>query len=223
MTGTDCILCKVLSILHLSWKTETENTILLSGFYEITAWKIHFWGHMCISVSMCEREREKSNYSGTLERQTIGFIRLSKVSYCENSFIKALTCLASSFALWKLQALNCPQCAQISFIMSQAPHSKTSAVLKSQPSPTTYCMCNLCKALAICISVSSYVSWANQITCCVGLLQNKAIITWECLEQFVNIKVGAFILSSRSQKNESWTAHGQRSCKSKPQATLWVS
>ena len=99
MTGTDCILCKVLSILHLSWKTETENTILLSGFYEITAWKIHFWGHMCISVSMCEREREKSNYSGTLERQTIGFIRLSKVSYCENSFIKALTCLASSFAV----------------------------------------------------------------------------------------------------------------------------
>ena len=169
MTGTDCILCKVLSILHLSWKTETENTILLSGFYEITAWKIHFWGHMCISVSMCEREREKSNYSGTLERQTIGFIRLSKVSYCENSFIKALTCLASSFALWKLQALNCPQCAQISFIMSQAPHSKTSAVLKSQPSPTTYCMCNLSRPL---LSASQFPHMSHE------LIKSPAV--WGC-------------------------------------------
>ena len=42
MTGMDCILCNVLGILHLSRKTEAENTISLAGFYEITAWGNHF-------------------------------------------------------------------------------------------------------------------------------------------------------------------------------------
>ena len=59
MTGMDCILCKVLWILHLSRKTEAENTILLSVFYEITAWGIQFWGYVCICVSEYERERER--------------------------------------------------------------------------------------------------------------------------------------------------------------------
>ena len=36
LTGKDCILCNVLWILHLSRKTEAENTTLLAGFYEIT-------------------------------------------------------------------------------------------------------------------------------------------------------------------------------------------
>ena len=62
MTGIDCILCKVLWILHLSRKTEAKNTILLAGFYEITAWEIHFWGYVYIYVSVYERERE-GNYS----------------------------------------------------------------------------------------------------------------------------------------------------------------
>ena len=79
MTRMDCILCKVLWILHLSRKTEAKNTILLAEFYEITAWRIHFWGYVCICVSMYERERERGNYSSTLGRQAIGFIRLSKV------------------------------------------------------------------------------------------------------------------------------------------------
>ena len=48
----DCILCKALWILHLSRKTEAENTVLLAGFYEITAWGIHFWGYVCICVSV---------------------------------------------------------------------------------------------------------------------------------------------------------------------------
>ena len=38
-------------------KTEAENTILLAGFYEITAWGIHFLGYVYISVSVYERER----------------------------------------------------------------------------------------------------------------------------------------------------------------------
>ena len=36
-----------------------KNTILLAGFYEITAWGIHFWGYVDIYVSMCETERER--------------------------------------------------------------------------------------------------------------------------------------------------------------------
>ena len=59
MTGMDCILCKFLWILQLSRKTEAENTILLAGFYAITAWGIHFWGYVYISVSVYERERER--------------------------------------------------------------------------------------------------------------------------------------------------------------------
>ena len=58
MTGMDCILCSVLWSL-LSGKTEAENTSLLTGFYEITAWRIHFWGYVHISVSVYERERER--------------------------------------------------------------------------------------------------------------------------------------------------------------------
>ena len=59
MTGMDCILCNVLWILHLSGKTEPENTILLAGFYEITAWGIHFLAYLYISVSVYDRERER--------------------------------------------------------------------------------------------------------------------------------------------------------------------
>ena len=59
MTGMDCILCNVLWILHLSRKTEAENTILLAGFYEITAWGIPFWEYVCICVGVYERERER--------------------------------------------------------------------------------------------------------------------------------------------------------------------
>ena len=59
MTGMDCILCNVRYILCLSRKTEAENTILLAGFYEITAWGNHFWGYVYISVSVYERESER--------------------------------------------------------------------------------------------------------------------------------------------------------------------
>ena len=59
MTRMDCILCNVLWILHLSRKTEAENTILLAGFYKITAWGNHFWGYVYISVSVYERESER--------------------------------------------------------------------------------------------------------------------------------------------------------------------
>ena len=60
LTGKDCILCNVLWILHLSRKTEAENTTLLAGFYEITAWGIHLWGYVCICVRVYERESERA-------------------------------------------------------------------------------------------------------------------------------------------------------------------
>ena len=75
MTGMDCFLCKGLWILHLSRKTEAENSIFLAGIYEITAWEIHFWGYMCLCVGVREEEREVK-YSSALGRQAIGFIRL---------------------------------------------------------------------------------------------------------------------------------------------------
>ena len=78
MTGMNYILCKVLWILHLSRKTEAENTILLSVLYEITAWGIQFWGYVCICVSVYERERG-GNYSSTLGEAGHRFIRLSRV------------------------------------------------------------------------------------------------------------------------------------------------
>ena len=59
MTGMDSILCKVLWILHLSRKTEAENAILPAGFYEITAWGIHFWRYVFISVTVYERYTER--------------------------------------------------------------------------------------------------------------------------------------------------------------------
>ena len=38
---------------------QKPKTILLAGFYEITAWSIHFGGYVYISVSVYERERER--------------------------------------------------------------------------------------------------------------------------------------------------------------------
>ena len=73
MTGMDCILCKVLWILHLSQKTEGKNPILLAVIYEITVWEIHFWGYVCDCVSVYERKRW-GNYSTTLGRQAIGLL-----------------------------------------------------------------------------------------------------------------------------------------------------
>ena len=79
MTRMDCILCNVLWILHLSRKTEAENTILLAGFYEITAWGIHLWGYVYFSVSVYEREKERGNYSSILGEAGHRLIRLSRV------------------------------------------------------------------------------------------------------------------------------------------------
>ena len=74
MTGMDCILCKALWILHLSRKTEAKNTVLLAGIYETTAWDIHFWGYVCICVSVYERKRERGTTQVLSGRQAIGLL-----------------------------------------------------------------------------------------------------------------------------------------------------
>ena len=79
MTGMDCILCDVLWILHLSRKTEAENTVLLAGFYEITARRNHFWGYVYIPVSVYEREKRERNYSSIWGEAGHRFIRFSRV------------------------------------------------------------------------------------------------------------------------------------------------
>ena len=218
----DCILCNVLWILHLSRKTEAENTILLAGFYEITACRNHFWGYLYISLSVYEREKREWNYSSILGEEGHRFFRLSKVLYSEKSFIRPLDFSGHQFPTPDTWSPLVRRGSSDEFYPVHK-HPTANSVLKSQPNSTFYHMCTLRKDLAVCTSVSSYVSWANQSNCCVALLQIKPVITWKCLEQSVNIKVGAFILSSCSQKNEPWTAHGLMSCKSTPQTTLWIS
>ena len=79
MTGMDCILCKVLRILHLSRKTEAENTILFAGFYEITVWGIHFLAYVYISVSVYERAAKRREQLNILGEAGQRFIRFSMV------------------------------------------------------------------------------------------------------------------------------------------------
>ena len=117
MKRKDCILCKVLWILHLSRKTEAKNTILLAGIYETTAWQIHFWGYVCIYVSLYERERE-GTYSSILGRQAIGLLDSQGFSRVRTHLSGPLTSQASSFPFWIPEALVCHQGPQISFILS---------------------------------------------------------------------------------------------------------
>ena len=42
-------------------KTKAKNIILLAGFYEITAWGIHFWGYVYISVNVYEGATERGD------------------------------------------------------------------------------------------------------------------------------------------------------------------
>ena len=58
MTGMDCILCNVLWILHLSRKTEAENTILLLVSMKLLPEDFTF-GDTCIFLWVCMREKER--------------------------------------------------------------------------------------------------------------------------------------------------------------------
>ena len=148
MTGMDSILCKVLWILHLSRKTEDKNTILLAGFYEITAWGIHFWGYVYISVSVYVRERERGElFKYFRGRQAIGLLDSQGSSRVRTHLSGPLTSQASSFPLWIPDPLTIPRVP--GSILSCPNHPTATSVLKSQPNFTFYHMCALSKALAV--------------------------------------------------------------------------
>ena len=168
MKRKDCILCKVLWILHLSRKTEDKNTILLAGFYEIAAWGITF-GDICIFLSV--RMRGEGTTQVLWGRQAIDLLDSQGSSRVRTHLSGPLTSQASSFPLWIPEGLDCPPRSPYQFYPVPK-HPTATSVLKSQPNSAFYHMCALSKAFAVCTSVSSYVSWANQSNCFVKLLQN---------------------------------------------------
>ena len=89
-------------------KTKAKNIILLAGFYEITAWGIHFWGYVYISVSVYERERGRGSTQVFWERQTIDLLD-SQGSSQITHLSGPLTSQASSFPLWIPEALTDPR------------------------------------------------------------------------------------------------------------------
>ena len=193
MTGMDCILCNVLWILHLSRKTETENTVLLAGIYEITAWGIHFWRYVYISwVCMTKKEKE-GNYSVFWGRQAIGFLDSQGSSRVRTHLSGPLTSQASSFPLWIPEALDCPQGPQISFILSPNIPQK----LQSWKASLTPCFITCVLSARPLLSGPQFPHMSHELirvtalwSCC----RIKPVITWKWLEQSVNIKVGALSL-----------------------------
>lgn len=76
-----CIWPEILkSIIQCFWQ----------GSYEIPAWEIPFWGYLCVSVRVYEREnkRERRTTQVLWGRKAIGFIRLPKGPYFENTLIR---------------------------------------------------------------------------------------------------------------------------------------
>jgi len=126
MTGMDCILCNVLWILHLSRKTEAENTILLAGFYEITARRNHFWGIVYIPVRCMREKRGNITTQVFGGRQAIGLLDSQGSSRVRIHLSGTLTSQTPSFRLWIPEALDCSQGPQISFILSTETHSNFS-------------------------------------------------------------------------------------------------
>ena len=210
MTRMDWILGKVLWILHLSWKTESKNTILLAGFYEITAWGIHFWGYVYISVSVYERERERGElFKYFRGRQAIGLLDSQGSSRVRTHLSGPLTSQASSFPFWIPEALNCPQGPQISFILSPNTPPQLQSWIASLTPPFTTCVLSARPLL----SGPQFPDMSHElirVTALWDCCRIKPVIIWKWLEQSVNIKVAAFIPSC-SKRNEPWTAHGQRS------------
>ena len=133
-----------------------------------------------------------------------------------------MTSLPSSFQLWIPEALDCPQGPQISFMLSLNTLQQSQSWKANPALPFTICVTSARPLM----SAPQFSHMSHELIrplAVWGCCRIKPVITWKCLEQSVNIKVGAFTPSSHSQQNEPWTAHGQRSCKSTPQTTLWIS
>ena len=189
--------------------------ILLTGEF--------IFGDMCIFLWVCMREKEReANYSSILGEAGHRFIRLWGSYRVRTHLSGPLTSQASSFPLWIPEALDWPQGTQISFILSpNTPQQLQSWKASLIPPFATYML--LARPLRSGPQFPHMSHELIRVTALWGCCRFKPVISWKWLEQSVNIKVCTFFLSSCSQRNESWTAHGQRSCKSTPQATLWVS
>ena len=74
---------------------------------------------------MREKERE-GNYSNTLGRQAIGLLDSQGSSRVRTHLSGPLTSEGSNFLLWIPDPLTAPQDPQISFVLSQTPHSNFS-------------------------------------------------------------------------------------------------
>ena len=130
------------------------------------------FGDMYIFIWVCMREKRESRTTQVFwGRQAIGLLESQGSSRVRTHLSGPVTSQAPSFLLWIPEALDCLQGPQISFILCPK-HPTATSVLKSQPNSTFYHMCDLSKALAVCTSVFSYVSWANQSNCCVRSLQD---------------------------------------------------
>ena len=91
---------------------------MLAGIYETTAWEIHFWGYVCICVSVYERERESGTTQVLWGGRPYTLLDSQKHPRVRNHLPGPLTSLASSFHYGYLKPLTAPKDPQIIFILS---------------------------------------------------------------------------------------------------------
>ena len=117
-----------------------------------------------------------------------------------------LTSLASSFHYGYLKPLTAPKDPQISFILSLHTLQQFQSWKANPAPPFTTCVTSARPLL----SVTQFPHMPHKLirpSAVCGCCRFKSIINWKCLEQSVNIKLGAFFPFSHSQQNDlncSW-------------------
>ena len=185
MTGMDWILCNVLWILHLSRKTEVKNTILLAGFYEITAWGIHFWGYVYISVSVYERERERGElFKYFRGRQAIGLLDSQGSSRVRTHLSGPLTSQAPNLLLWIAEAFAATRVPRSVLFCPQSPPQQLQSWKASLTTPFTTCV----PPARPLLSAPQFPHMSHElvrVSAVWGCCRIKPVITWKCLEQWI--------------------------------------
>ena len=165
------------------------------------------FGDMCVFVQVCMRKRERRTTQVLWEGRPYVLWDSQKHPRVRTHLLGPLTSLASSFPLWVPEALDCPQGPQISFILSLNTLQKLPS-WKANPAPPFITCVTSARPL---LSAPQFPHTSHELIrlpAVWGCCRIKAIITWKCLEQSVNIKVGAFFpLLSLPEKwtlNCSW-------------------
>ena len=222
MTGMECILCNVLWILHLSKKTRQKHNLACRVLWYY--WLGNSFLGICVYFCECVWERKRERWTTQIfwERQAIGLLDSEGSSRARTHLSGPIDFSGLQFSTLDTWSPWLPPGSPDQFYPVPK-HLIATSVLKSQPNSTLVtCMLSAMPLL----SGPQFPHLSHELirgTALWGCCRIKPVITGKWLEQSVNIKVCTFFLSSCSQRNESWTAHGQRSCKSTPQATLWVS